>query len=200
MKTERISAPRKIKAFGDAGAAVRLALTGTPGTGKSAVGRALARKGVHVVSVSDAARRLGAVTGIDARRRSAEVDVRRLGRALARELASSEGDVVLEGHLSHHLPVDSAFVLRCPPAVLARRLRRRRWPEAKVRENVCAEALGVIVTEAVESLGRRSVFEFSTSGVAAGRSAALVRRVLAGQAKGLRAGNIDYLEEAPRWC
>lgn len=179
---------------------MRLALTGTPGTGKSAVGRALARQGVPVVPVAEAARRLGAVAGFDRRRRTPEVDVRRLGRALDRELAAARGDVVLEGHLAHHLPVDGAVVLRCPPSVLARRLRRRRWGDAKVRENVCAEALGVIVTEAVESLGRKAVYEFATSGVAPARSAALVRRVLAGTARGLRAGEIDYLEEAPRWC
>jgi adenylate kinase len=177
-----------------------LALTGTPGTGKSAVGDALARRGVHVVRVSQAARELGAVVGFDRRRQSDEVDVRKLGRALARKLAGAPGDVVLEGHLAHHLPVDSAVVLRCPPAVLARRLVRRRWPQAKVRENACAEALGVIVTEAVESLGRSAVFEVTTSGVAPARCAALVRRVLSGTARGLRAGQVDYLEEAPRWC
>ncbi len=181
---------------------MRLALTGTPGTGKSAVGQALARKGVPVVSVSDAARRLGAVSGYDRRRRTAEVDVTRLRRALERDLRGVHGgsDVVLEGHLAHHLAVDRAVVLRCPPSVLARRLHRRRWPDAKVRENVCAEALGVIVTEAVGSLGKRAVFEISTSGVAPARSAALVGRVLSGKAQRLRVGNIDYIEEAPRWC
>lgn len=179
---------------------MRLALTGTPGTGKSAVGQALVRGGVHVVAVSDAARRLGAVTGFDRSRRTSEVDVRRLARGLQRELKGREGDVVLEGHLAHHLAVDAAVVLRCPPSVLARRLRRRSWSEAKVRENACAEALGVIVTEAVESLGRGAVFEFSTSGVPPRRSASLVRRVLGGTARGLAVGQIDYLEEAPRWC
>jgi adenylate kinase len=179
---------------------VRLALTGTPGTGKSAVGEALARQGVLVIPVSDAARRLGAVTGFDRRRQSAEVDVARLARAVDRELRGTRGDVVLEGHLAHHLAVDRAVVLRCPPGVLARRLRKRRWPDAKVRENVCAEALGVVVTEAVEALGRRRVFEFVTSGVPASRTAAAVRGVMAGGGARARAGRVDYLEEAPRWC
>lgn len=183
---------------------MRLALTGTPGTGKTAVGRALAGGGVHVVEVSQAARRLGAVTGYDRRRRTSEVDVGRLGRELGRELEGTTGDLVLAGHLAHHLAhdldVDAAVVLRCPPSVLARRLRRRKWPDAKVRENACAEALGVIVTEAVEALGARAVFELSTSGVQPRRSAALVRRVLAGSARGLAVGHVDYLEEAPAWC
>ncbi len=179
---------------------MRLALTGTPGTGKSAVGRALARQGVTVVPVSEAARRLGAVAGFDRRRRTAEVDVRKLSGALDRELRGTRADVVLEGHLAHHLEVDRAVVLRCRPPVLARRLRRRRWADAKVKENVCAEALGVIVSEAVESLGARAVFEIPTSGVPAARTAAAVRRVMARDEPGLRAGHIDYLEEAPRWC
>lgn len=181
---------------------MRVALTGTPGTGKSAAAAALARRGVRVLSLNDEARRAGLLTSRDARRGSYEVDVRALDRAVARAArdAPPSAPVVLEGHLAHHLTVDRALVLRCPPALLARRLRRRGWPEPKVRENACAEAVGVIATEAVARLGRARVFEFPTGGTRAPRAADALLTVAAGRGRALRAGRVDYLEEAPAWC
>lgn len=181
---------------------MRVALTGTPGTGKSAVAAALSRRGVAVLSLHDEAARAGLLTARDRRRGSFEVDVRALDRAVAKRAKAlgARGPLVLEGHLAHHLTVDRALVLRCPPGLLARRLRRRGWSEAKVRENVCAEAVGVIATEAVMHLGRARVFEFSTAGARAGDGAGAALRVARGTARALRAGAVDYIEEAPRWC
>ena len=179
---------------------MRLALTGTPGTGKTQVGRALERSGFRVVWLNEEAARAGAVVGRDARRGALEVDVRRLDRWVSKNLAGVESPVILEGHLSHHLGVDRAVVLRCAPRVLARRLRRRGWSERKVRENTCAEALGVIVTEAVGRLGRARVFELDTCGASARERAGRVARIAAGGGEGDLAGRVDFLEEAPRWC
>jgi adenylate kinase len=181
---------------------VRIALTGTPGTGKSEVGRALSKRGFAVVALSRAAVRLGAVRGRDVRRASLDVDVAFLDRALSKETraASAAGPLILEGHLAHFLTVERAVVLRCPPAVLARRLRRRGWVERKVRENACAEAVGVIVTEAVERLGRSRVFELNTAGLGPEAGARVVARVAEGGGRRHAAGAIDFLEEAPRWC
>jgi adenylate kinase len=181
---------------------VRVALTGTPGTGKSAVSAALARRGVRVLALNEEAARAGLLTARDRQRGSFEVDVRDLDRAVLRRARAfpPAAPLVLEGHLAHFLTVDGAVVLRCPPPLLARRLRRRGWAERKVRENVCAEAVGVIATEAVERLGIRRVFEFSTGGARAGGAAGAVLRVFEGKATALRAGRIDYLEEAPAWC
>jgi adenylate kinase len=181
---------------------VRVALTGTPGTGKSAVAAALSRRGVRVLSLNDEAARAGLLSVKDRRRGSFEVDVNALDRAVsrrARSLPHAE-PLVFEGHLAHFLSVDAALVLRCPPPLLARRLRRRGWAERKVRENVCAEAVGVIATEAVQRLGVRRVFEFCTGGARAQGGAGALLRVASGKATALRAGRIDYLEEAPTWC
>lgn len=177
-----------------------MALTGTPGTGKTQVARALERSGVRVVWLNEEVRLAGAVVGRDRRRGSLEVDVRRLDRWVARKVRQGQGPVIFEGHLAHHLTVDRAVVLRCPPSVLARRLKRRGWSERKVRENACAEALGVIVTEAVERLGGRRVFELDTRGGRAGERAKAVQRIVAGKGAHDLAGAIDFLEEAPRWC
>lgn len=179
---------------------MRLALTGTPGTGKTQVARALERSGVRVVFLNEEAKAAGAVTGRDRLRGSFEVDVGRLDRSVARLLRGQTGPVVFEGHLAHHLKVDRAVVLRCPPRVLARRLKRRGWSERKLRENVCAEAVGVIVTEAVERLGRPRVFEINMAGARPAERARRVARILEGRGESDLAGKIDFLEEAPNWC
>lgn len=181
---------------------MRIALTGTPGTGKSAVAEVLKGRGWRVVAVGREAARLGAARGRDRRRGSVEVDVKALDRALDREerARGRSSRVVFEGHLAHFLTADLALVLRCPPSVLAKRLRRRGWPESKVLENACAEAVGVIVTEAVGRFGRSKVFELNTAGLRASDGARAVERVAAGRGAGLRAGRLDFIEEAPTWC
>ena len=179
---------------------MRVALTGTPGTGKTEVGRALERRGFDVVWLGREAAPAGAVVGRDKRRGSAEVDVARLDKWVSKRTRGRRGPVIFEGHLSHFLTVDRAVVLRCPPQVLARRLRRRGWSERKVTENACAEALGVIVTEAVGRLGRRRVFEIDTAGALPSERARRVASIAEGQGARDRAGRIDFLEEAPAWC
>jgi adenylate kinase len=59
-------------------------------------------------------------------------------------------NVLYEGHLSHLLPVDGVWLVRCDPQVLRGRLAARKYPTSKVLENLEAEALDVILQEALE--------------------------------------------------
>ncbi len=124
------------------GPARRIAITGTPGTGKSSVAARLA-PGVPCLEVYDIAQNFRAA------RRSGRgwvIDVPRLSRAMRRNRPVRTELVV--GHLAHLLPVDSAIVLRCRPTELYRRLARaRRGSAADRRENALAEALGVVADE-----------------------------------------------------
>ncbi len=166
-----------------------VALTGTPGTGKSAVARQLA-PALRAIEVGDLALHLGA-----GRRRpkGVEVDLRRLGRRLHRRGALSGIDLVV-GHLAHLLPLRHVVVLRCDPRELARRLgRARRGTARERRANAEAEALDVVLVEAVRA-GRR-VWEVDTSG----RSVAAVAREVARHVRARgpsRYGRIDWLADA----
>jgi adenylate kinase len=146
-----------------------VALTGTPGTGKSTVA-ALLRPRWAVVEVADLARDRDAARPS---REGIEVDLPRLRRRLTGRAAFEGVDVVV-GHLSHLLPLRDVVVLRCHPTELARRLRRARRGAALDRqENVLAEATDVILLEAIGP-GRR-VWEVDTTG----RSPASVAREVA---------------------
>ncbi|MCI4357298.1 MAG: AAA family ATPase [Thermoplasmata archaeon] len=136
-----------------------IALTGTPGTGKTTVAKKLAAR--HpVLEVAELALRTGA--GRRRGKRDVEVDLPRLARYVARPGRLAAG-TILVGHLAHLVPLRDAIVLRCRPDVLARRLRRaRRGTSRDRRENFLAEALDVILLEALGA-GRR-VWEVDTTG------------------------------------
>ncbi len=104
--------------------------------------------------------------------------------------------LVLVGHFSHLLPVDLSIVLRCHPDILEKRLEAKGWRSAKVRENVEAEALGVITQEASE---RGSAFEVDTTSRSPQDTARIVLEVLEGGGQQYRAGSVDWSEVILSW-
>ncbi len=135
----------------------RIALTGTPGTGKSAVAALLSSRWA-TEEVADLALRLGAGRRIP---HGVEVDVARLARRMRAARPADLPEVVV-GHLAHLLPIRDAIVLRCHPVELARRLgRSRRGSDRDRRANVEAEATDVVLVEAVER--SRRVWEIDTT-------------------------------------
>jgi adenylate kinase len=165
-----------------------VALTGTPGVGKSSVARRLA-PGLRSVEVSHLARREGAATG---RGRSLVVDLRRLRAALSRPGALDGLDLVV-GHLAHLLPLPRAIVLRCHPLELRERLQRgRRGSRADRQANFVAEATDAVLVEAL-SLGRE-VVEVDTTGRTVSDVARRVRASLRARA-GRGAAAVDWLAD-----
>lgn len=120
-----------------------VALTGTPGTGKSRVARELVGP-VAVAEVADLALATG--TGVLSDQ-GVSVDLARLARHLP---SASPGPypALAVGHLAHFLPVDTAVVLRCHPVELYRRLQRANRLTAKERQaNFVAESTDFVLAE-----------------------------------------------------
>lgn len=141
-----------------------IAITGTPGTGKSTLSVGLKDRGIKVLTVREIAERAGAVLGYSDCNGAWEVDVEACSTYVAENLGN--GTVVIEGHMSHLLPTDYTIVLRLSPKAIAQRLTERGYPMPKVMENLEAEALDVIMAEAVDRCGTLPVFEMDVTGMA----------------------------------
>ncbi|MEK6923821.1 MAG: AAA family ATPase [Candidatus Micrarchaeota archaeon] len=164
---------------------MKLVITGTPGTGKTTVGKALAaRLGVTLVEANGVARRAKC---FKAGSRS-EVDVMRLEKALQQELRGLRKGFVAEGHLlcEVRLACDACVVLRCNPAVLSKRLKARGYGRKKLGDNLLCEALDycLLAAEARYPAGR-------VVQVDASKTTRLAGRVLAA-AKLLEGDRVDW--------
>ncbi|MEM2889942.1 MAG: adenylate kinase family protein [Candidatus Hadarchaeum sp.] len=173
-----------------------IAVSGTPGTGKSEFSKKLAEKlQAKLLSLNDFIEE-NRIYSLDSDGTKV-VDVPKLRRCFAKKARDLSGTVVVEGLLAHLLPkktLDHVVVLRTHPKVLELRLRRRNYPEAKVRENVDAEALDVILWEAVETHGVDKVHEIDTTNLSP--EEAVNQFLLAMEGKAVaRPGKVDWLEE-----
>lgn len=131
-------------------------ITGTPGTGKSAVGNELLTRGYQVIHLTATVGPY--VTGVDDARDSQIIDVDRW----AAEFAPVDGFV--EGHIAHLLPCDRIVVLRCRPDELKKRLSHRKYRPEKIQENADAEALDVCLVETVGNFEPSQILELDTTG------------------------------------
>lgn len=166
---------------------MKIALTGTPGTGKSTVA-ILVNAGYRVIHVNDLIKE-GYNIGADEERGGALIaDIDRLSDYVDK----LEGDVILEGHVAHLLPVDMIIVFRASPKVLKERLKGRGWNDSKIRENIEAEALDVILVESV-SLSN-NVYEIDTTNMTPMEVKEAVLEIIKGTDK-YSAGSIDFSEE-----
>lgn len=140
-----------------------LGLTGTPGTGKTTVARLIENKGVSVIYLKELADTHDFIDSIDETRNSSIIDVDAVDQYLQKNF-DKDDLILIESHLSHVLSiVEQVIVLRCHPKILRSRLQKREWSWEKIRENLEAEMLDVILSEAVDYCGRENVFEIDST-------------------------------------
>ncbi|MFQ3308200.1 MAG: adenylate kinase [Candidatus Nanohaloarchaea archaeon] len=132
-------------------------ITGTPGTGKTSVLKSLDTnfRKVHLteyIQENEIGENTDDVT---------EVDTYLLKEKISEDINDGEEDVIIEGHLAHHIDSDLCIVLRCNPEKLEERLSQRDYSQNKVMENVESEALDVILSETVHT--QKNVLEIDTT-------------------------------------
>ena len=122
---------------------IRLALTGTPGTGKSTVAGLLEGDGFEVLTVESLAEQNGLEGHLDPDDGALVIDTDSLHQTLSESWQKPpRGSVVIDGHLSHHLPCDAVAVLRCSPDILRNRLDERGYHILKAEANAEWERIG----------------------------------------------------------
>lgn len=175
-----------------------IALTGTPGVGKSTLVDRLRLHGILNVDLARFAHDYELVEGVDPVRNSNIIDPARVGPKL-KTFVQKGALVLLESHWSHEVPgVDYAIVLRLKPSELRVRLERRGWPEKKIRENLEAEGTDVILQEAIAGLGKANVFEVDTTGRDVDAVAKVVYSIVKGPKGALskfKPGQVDWSDD-----
>ena len=174
---------------------MKISISGTPCTGKTEVSKLLSKKlNYKLIQVNELAEKLNAFTGYDKKRECKILDMDKLEK----EINKLKGNVIIEGHTSHLFPVDIVIVLRCNPEVLKKRLEER-YPSnpSKVKENLEAEILGVITSEAVMS--NKKVYEIDTSEKSVEGSFGDILKILEGKTEEFKIGCIDWLEKYSDW-
>lgn len=138
-----------------------LAVSGTPGTGKTTLCEALAAAGWQVMSLTDLAEQHGCMGPVDEADGAAPIDVHRLAEAWE---APEEGRWLVDGHLAHLLEVDGIVLLRCRPSVLNDRLSARGYEARKVKANVEWEMTAGHWAELMEFEIELPLLELDTTG------------------------------------
>ncbi|WP_136687957.1 adenylate kinase family protein [Halorhabdus amylolytica] len=166
---------------------MRVAVTGTPGTGKTTATERL-ETDLDVIHLNDVITREGLTQGTDDDRDSEIADIDAVEAWL-----DDRDDVLVESHLAHHLQMDRVVVLRCHPETVERRLGERGENEESAAENAESEALDVILVEAVDEHGSESVYEIETTDRSPEEVAGEIEAVIDGDREP-SAGTVSYVE------
>ena len=143
-----------------------IAITGTPGTGKTTISKKLAKKlDFYYLNVNRLISQYKLSEGYDKKRKTKIVDIRKLNKALVKEISiikkftknknkiKNIKGIIIDSHLSHYFPrkyVDFCVVTKCGIKELNKRLKKKRFHKNKSQENLQAEIFDVCYNEALE--------------------------------------------------
>ena len=161
-----------------------IALTGTPGTGKTEVSKRLEKEGYRVLHLTEFIKEYNISSDHDFERNCDVIDMDALEDAvfeyrlqerckfntyfyesqLRREDFHKKPEnlpvLLIESHMAHYL-CDLAVVFRTHPNILKVRLDERGYSDSKVMENILAESIDVVLCDCFDYC--RRTYEINTS-------------------------------------
>ncbi|MDB2237137.1 adenylate kinase family protein [Halorubrum ezzemoulense] len=169
------------------GPAECVAVTGTPGTGKTTA-TALLEGEYDVIHLNDRIKSDDDLwTERDDERDTLVADL----DAVREDLGGWSG--VLDSHLAHRFAVDRVVVLRCHPETVESRLEARGETAETAAENAESEALDVILSEAVAEHGAENVYEVDATDRDPEAVADAIRAAIEGEREP-SAGTVDFID------
>jgi len=142
---------------------MKIAITGTPGIGKSTLAKRLAKSlNYDLIDLNEIVKKQKLYTKYDRSLKTYVIEISDFKKYMNKYLKNKK-NVILDSHLSHFIKVSMVIVLRCEPSELKKRLRKKRWSTKKVQTNVEAELMNIIANEAYSY--NKKVFEIDTTGL-----------------------------------
>lgn len=179
-----------------------LALSGTPGVGKTAVAARLkTMMNAEILSIGEFVTTNDLYEEWDNDRSTRIVDEDKARNALLREIerARARNDIewlIVEGLMADIIAdeCDQALVLRLDPRVVKKRLEQRGYDKAKIGENVQSELLGTCTYHMQEMRGD-DFADINTTGMTISEVAAIVAAIMQDKAnkQAYKPGLVDWI-------
>ena len=182
-----------------------IVITGTPGTGKTEIAQALAKKlDLHLIEIKKIVEINKSLYKV--KNKEKEVDLRKLRHLIlnetkkASDLQPKTYSIIIEGHLACELrlPTKFVFVLRCAPQILKRRLEKRKYSKEKVEENLLAEMLDYCTLLARKNFKGKQIIEIDTSKRSLENCVEEITKVIKGKKK--KIDDVDYSKELEEYA
>lgn len=155
---------------------MKIALSGTPGTGKTEVSKILARElNYNLIDINTFARKNNLIMGKDNNRKTQIINEKKLYEK-SKEIPTN---TIIEGHLAHHSICDITIILRTDPIILRIRLKKRNWPEKKIQENIESEIIDLILQESITL--NKNTYEIDTSTNSPKETAKIILNIIKNQ-------------------
>jgi len=175
-----------------------VAITGTPGVGKSSVSDLLKNYSYNILDIFSIAIEKDFVIEEDKKRDSKILDINKINKFLKKNYDTKD-IIFVDSHLSHMFScVDYVIILRCNPKILKKRLLTKGWIEEKINENIESEILDIILCETIDKHQKENIFEIDTSNKSLKAVVRCIREIIKNDFKPMKKyniGMIDWSEE-----
>jgi adenylate kinase len=164
---------------------MKLLITGVPGTGKTLISKRLAELlNLNYINVGEFAKEN---FNFSIEEDEIVIDEKEVEKKL-KELEN----IVIDSHIP--FKADKALILRCNPSILLERLRQRRYPEEKIKDNLLSEILDYEIYAVKELFSEEDIYEVLSEGI--DETMKEILEIIKGKGNSLKNGNhFNFLTE-----
>ena len=182
-----------------------LIISGTPGCGKTSVAKEISNlTGAKIISLNELAISDEFSFEYDEDRKTYIVDFEIFLPYILKQIKEIKKNnppfLIIESHFSDIIPekfIDYAFILRCDPDELIKRLEKKNYTSKKITENIQTEILGNCVNHFIQKQTKVPLFEIDTTNLSIKSVARIILDIAIENKDGNEyyIGKIDWLEK-----